>query len=85
MVPGCLYWCSVVLGGSGCFREFTRLFRVIVGYFRLFQFVKVVQLVLGQLGSSDWIWLSWFVMFCFFKLSQLCYVVVGVFACVCVC
>ena len=59
--------CSVVLGGSGCFRKFTILFRVVVGYFSLFQFVKVVQLVLSQQGSSDCIWLSWFVMFCFFS------------------
>ena len=63
MVPGCFNWGSVVLGGSGRFRQFTRLFRVVVGCFSMFQFVQVVQLVLGQLGSSDCIWLSWFVMF----------------------
>ena len=78
VAPSCFNWCSVVLGGSGCFRKFTRLFRVVVGCLSMFQCVQVVQLVLGQLGSSDCIWLSWFVMFCCFTFSQLCYDVIVV-------
>ena len=79
-------WCQIVLIGVrlSWAVQVASVFRVVVGCFSLFQFVQVVQLVLGQLGYSDCIWLSWFVMFCFLKLSQLCYVVLGVFfMCVC--
>ena len=57
MVPGCFNWCSVVLGGSGCFRKFTRLFRVVSVCFNAFKpfslslVNEVLQTVFGCHGS----------------------------------
>ena len=48
MVLGCFNWCSAVLGGSGCFRKFTRLFRVVVGCFSMFPFVSSRSACLGS-------------------------------------
>ena len=41
MVLGCFDWCLVVLGDSGCFRKFTKLPRVVVCCFIMFQFVSI--------------------------------------------
>ena len=36
VVLGCFNWCSVVLGGSSCFRMCTRWFGAVVDCFKLF-------------------------------------------------
>ena len=85
MVLGCFDWCSVVLGDSGCIRKFTKLPRVVVCRFIMFQFVSSRASCLEKIKFIKlyWVVMARFVFFavlCFLNCVKLFYVVFRVFA-----